>query len=166
MWLKLSDDFGVECDGLSDSAFRTHVEGLLWTMHCLTDGHIPAANVRRFAASPGFEAAIEELVALGWWSIVSDGFMIRHAMGDQVESEVVHKRRENDAARQRKSRRKKAGLEPDPLDASRPDPSRPDQGHALGHVVSHASRPPVTGDDPKYWMTAAEVTAAREQSAG
>ncbi len=51
MWLKLSDDFGVDCArvGLSDAAFRTHTEALLWIM---SRENGPMIDSRICAASP------------------------------------------------------------------------------------------------------------------
>lgn len=109
-WTKLGDEFGDECRDLSDAAFRTHVEGLLWTMRRETGGWFDARDVRRFAESPHAGAAVDELVAAGWWSVDGQGYRINHAMRWQVEPEVLAKRRELDAERQRRHRQKKAGL--------------------------------------------------------
>ncbi len=60
-WAKLSDSFGDEVAGLSDAAFRTHVEALLWTMRRETDGHLAERDVRRFAETADPAAAVQEL---------------------------------------------------------------------------------------------------------
>ena len=51
MWLKLSDDFGDDCARLklSDAAFRTLVESLLWAMRRENGGSIDNIDIRRFA---------------------------------------------------------------------------------------------------------------------
>lgn len=109
-WTKLGDEFGDQCRELSDAAFRTHVEGLLWCMRRETGGWLDTREVRRFAESPHAEMAVAELVACGWWSLDGSGYRINHHMDLQVEPEVLAKRRENDAARQRRKRARAARL--------------------------------------------------------
>lgn len=109
-WTKLSDDFSDDCRELSDSAFRTHVEGLLWSMRRETGGYLSVRDVVRFSESPHAEMAVVELVACGWWSIDGQGYRINHHMEHQPEPDVIAKRRADTADRVRKHRRKKAGL--------------------------------------------------------
>lgn len=139
-WTKLSDDFSDECHTLSDAGFRTHVEALIWTMRRETDGYITSHDVRRFAESPHAQMAIEELVACGWWEIDGQGYRIRHHMEHQPEPDLIARRREQSAQRQKKFRRRKAGLESSgPLDASpRPVPTRPVPGNASSNGVTDA----------------------------
>lgn len=141
-WTKLSDDFGVDCRDLSDAAFRTHIEGLIWTMHRESGGYIDSRDVKRFAESPHADMAVAELVACGWWSIEGQGYRINHHMEHQPEPDLIAKRRADTYERVKKHRRKKAGLDqgPSPVSASRPDPSRPVPGNAS----SNASRNAVT----------------------
>lgn len=113
VWLLLSDDFAEDVARveLSDAAFRTHVEGLLWTMRRLTDGRIGPRELRRLAETEDPQAAVRELVAAGFWTGLPDGgFQIQHAMEHQPEAEVVETRRRQNAERQARHRRKKAGL--------------------------------------------------------
>lgn len=109
-WTKLGDEFGDECADLSDAAFRTHVEGLIWTMRRETGGFIVSKDVKRFSESPHAEAAIAELVATGWWSIERQGYRINHHMEHQPEPQLIARRRELTNERVRKHRLKKAGL--------------------------------------------------------
>lgn len=144
-WAKLSDDYPDQTARLSDAAFRTHTEGLCWTMRRETGGHIMRRDLLRFAETDLPNEAVAELVSLGYWVEQSDGWRIVHHMEHQPEPDVIRKRRENDAERQRRARRKKAGLSSDhndavtgypPVGASRPDPSRPDPGHVDCHAVT------------------------------
>lgn len=121
-WTKLSDDFGDQCARLSDAAFRTHVEALVWAMRRETGGYIDSRDVRRFGESPHAEMAVAELVAIGWWSIEGQGYRIHHHMEHQPEPEVIAKRRALEAERQRRHRLKRAGLTED--DLSRRDTTR------------------------------------------
>jgi hypothetical protein len=138
-WTKLSDDFSDECHSLSDAAFRSHIEGLIWTMRRETDGYITPHDVKRFAESPHAQMAVDELVACGWWEIDGQGYRIRHHMEHQPEPDLIARRREQTAERQKRFRRKKAGLEsPGPLNAaSRPDPTRPVPGNASSDASSN-----------------------------
>ena len=151
-WTKLSDDYSDECRDLSDAAFRTHTEALIWTMRRETGGYIEARDVRRFAESPHAEIAVDELIAVGWWTVERQGYQIRHHMEHQPEPDLIAKRRADTAERVKKHRRKKAGLseESSPVEASfpsRPDPSRPDPGNASSNAVT-----------PEVWPEAWEAT--------
>jgi hypothetical protein len=112
-WVKLSDDFADDCarHGLSDAAVRTHMEGLLWTMRRETGGDVLAREVRRFAETPNPAAAIAELVTVGFWEKTEGGYLIVHHMEHQPEPDVIAQRRANAAERQRRWRRKLAGLD-------------------------------------------------------
>lgn len=114
-WLKLSDDFADDAArvGLSDAAFRTHVEGLLWTMRRETDGWLDDVDVRKAIETPNAPAAITQLVDVGYWRREGHGYRIVHHMEHQPESDVLAARRKNTAERVNRHRRKRAGLEPD-----------------------------------------------------
>lgn len=137
-WTKLSDDYADQCADLTDAAFRTHTEALVWTMRRESGGYLSSRDVRRLAESPHAEMAVQELVACGWWSVDAQGYRINHHMEHQPEPDLIAKRREMTAERVKKHRRKKAGLEedPSPLSASRPDPTRPDPGNAFRNAVT------------------------------
>jgi len=140
MWTKLSDDFGDDCvrAGLSDAAFRTHVEALLWSMRRLTDGRIEKLDLRRLAESAAAEMAVNELVASGFWHTHREGWRVVHAMSDQPESAVVLKRRADNARRQQELRLRKAGVAPGGSVAQ----SRRDADH---DVAAHDTRDPGRG---------------------
>jgi hypothetical protein len=101
-WTKLSDDFGDDCWTLSDTAFRLHVEGLVWSNRKLLDLRIPKDDVRRFAKDP---EAVVELVAAGWWSEDGDAYVIRHHGQYQRRREDVLKQQEANATNGRKGGR-------------------------------------------------------------
>lgn len=129
-WLKLSDDFADDLAriGLSDAAFRAHVEGLLWSMRRETGGELDRIAVRRCIEVADPDAAIQELVDAGLWArLPGGGFQVVHGMDVQVEPDVMAKRREANAERQRRKRRKAVGI-PDPDEPlSRRDDLRDDQ---------------------------------------
>jgi hypothetical protein len=109
-WLKLSDDFDDDCarTDLSDAAFRTHVQGLLYAMRRETGGWLDDRSVRRFPDTKDPEAAIAELVASGFWARGDGGYQVIHQMEWQPTPEDLAARREADAARQAKARTKRA----------------------------------------------------------
>jgi hypothetical protein len=136
-WVKLSDDFGERAarSGLSDAAFRTHIEALLWTMRRETGGWIHDRDIRRFAETANPAEAVRQLVGLGWWHHpAGDGrhpsgdpdrepgadpslFRIIANMDDQPEPDVIEARRRKTAERVKRHRRKMAGLDPDQPDS-------------------------------------------------
>ena len=133
-WLKTSDDFGDQCAGLSDAAFRTHVEGLLWVMRRETGGQLDRRDVRRFAETANPDKAVQELVDHGFWTATGSGYQIQHHMEHQPDPETLAARRANDAERQARRRRKAAGLDTTsqresrrdtPRDVTRDDPRDP-----------------------------------------
>jgi hypothetical protein len=112
-WTKLGDDFADDCArvGLSDAAFRCHVEGLIWTMRRETAGYLDKIDLRKAIETPKAAAAIAELLAVGFWEQTESGYIVLHHMEHQPEPDYLAKRRANTAERVRKSRRKKAGLD-------------------------------------------------------
>ena len=112
VWVKKSDDFSDECAAvsLSDAAYRTHDEGLLWVMRRETGARFPKRELRRFAETADPETAVRELIDCGFWRDHGDSYEVVHHMQHQVEPEVIAARRANDAERQRRVRRKLAGL--------------------------------------------------------
>lgn len=135
-WLKLSDDFGDECANaeLSDAAFRTHVEGLLWAMRRESAGRLTVRDVRRFAESVDVDQAVGDLVKAGFWIKTGDGYVVEHHMEHQIEPEVMEQRRKMTAERQRRKRLKAAQIKPDPepvtRDVPRDNPRDPGRGWA------------------------------------
>ena len=114
-WTKLSDDFADQCCGLSDAAFRTHVEALIWVMRRESGGYLAARDVKRLAESPHTEMAVAELVACGWWSIENQGYRINHHMEHQPEPDLIAKRRELTADRVKDTAVRRQDLKLTPL---------------------------------------------------
>lgn len=128
-WTKISDDFPEDCArlGLSDAAVRTHLEGLVWAMRRENDGRLFTRDLVRLADTSDPTAAAAELVAVGFWTQLPDGWQIEHQMDLQMESEVIMARRRKDAERQRRKRLRAVGLpdpEPDGESLSRRDSER------------------------------------------
>lgn len=121
-WLKLSDDYHDQCAALSDAAYRTHTEALGWTMRRETGGFLTTREVRRLAESLEAQGAVQELLEQGFWEPTDSGYRILHHMEHQPEPEVIAKRRQNDAERQRKKRQASVNV----VSMSRRDTQRDD----------------------------------------
>ena len=133
-WTKLGDEFPDEAAPLSDAAFRTHVEALGWSNRRLLDLTIRKGDVKRFAETADPAAAIDELVAAGWWEVRGEFYWIGCKFPDwqRDRAQVVH-RREQLAQAQRRKRRHEVGdhslclpgrckyLSPDESTVDRPD---------------------------------------------
>lgn len=113
-WLKKSDDFAVDCVDLSDAAYRTHDEALLYVMQHETGGRFRKRALYWFAGTADPESAAAELVAAGFWKDHGSEFEVVHHIEHQPEPDVLASRRARNAARVRKHRRKKAGLDSEP----------------------------------------------------
>lgn len=120
MWVKTSDAYPDRCAAvdLSDAAYRTHHEAISWVMRRENGPLISKRDVDRFAESPMADAAVVELLDAGFWRPAAGGYEVVMGMEHQPEPEVIEARRMADAERQRRSRRKRAGL-PDDLASQR-----------------------------------------------
>jgi hypothetical protein len=85
-WTKLSDDFSDDCWTLSDAAFRLHTEALIWSNRKLLDLVIPKSDLVRFSRRTD---AVEELVAVGWWTETARTYVINHHARYQRSREAV-----------------------------------------------------------------------------
>jgi hypothetical protein len=161
-WAKLSDSFGDEVAGLSDAAFRTHVEALLWAMRRETDGHLAERDVRRFAETADPAAAVQELLAHGLWAREQGGYVVLHHMEHQPEREVIAARRAAAAERQSRKRRKDAGLEvpASRRESRRDDPRDPGRdGPGTGQALSGNS-----DQQQPSWPPTAHIPGSGDQA--
>jgi hypothetical protein len=99
-WTKLDDDFPDRDTilGLSDTAFRLHVCGLIACNRLLTDGFVSRERAARLLGEPKPDA-LAELVASGVWSEAEGGYRVVDSQGDQPTSDSVKHQREANAAR-------------------------------------------------------------------
>jgi hypothetical protein len=93
--LKFDDQFPIhrKVHGLTDAAFRLHVEAIFWCARNLTDGFIAQddlGSVSRYRRPEGYVA---ELVRRGAWDIAEDGWTIHgYLEWQQPRSKVLHVR--------------------------------------------------------------------------
>jgi len=145
-WAKISDDFSDDCETLSDSAFRLHVEGLAWNGRKLLDCIIPIGDLRRFAKNP---KAIDELLATGWWSREGDMYVIRHHSSyqrlrvDVLAQQAVNTRNGAKGGRPRKQR------EIHSLSDLKTERDRTGQDRHLGEVITNQIEVADVGVCPK-----------------
>lgn len=123
-WTKLSDDFADDCETLTDAAFRLHVVGLVWSARKLLDCHIPTEHLRRLEADPD---AVDELLAVGWWTLDGETYVIRHHAMYQQTREQVLKRQAANTANGRKG--------------GRPGRERTPETHSVSDSLTHVARP-------------------------
>lgn len=109
-WTKLGDEFSDAARDLSDPAWRTHIEALLWSNRRALDLTITKNDVRRFAETDNPDAAIAELVETGWWQDLGDGWWIGCRFEEwQLERAVVEHRKRLNRERVQRARLHKAG---------------------------------------------------------
>lgn len=122
-WLKLGDEHADQCArvGLSDAAFRTHVESLLWTMRRETGGFLDIRDVRRAVETAEPMVAIAELLAAGFWQQDEGGWQIVQGMKWQPEPVVIARRREDSNLRQKRRRLHDVGIHTECLEGRCPN---------------------------------------------
>jgi hypothetical protein len=120
-WTKLPETVPDECEaaGLSDGAFRLHVEALCWTKRRITGGRLSRRDVQRLSTSERTATLVAELLAVDFWTAVGDsGYLIVNCMEHQLEPDLIRKRKEATAERVRRYRRRQARLPATPPDNS------------------------------------------------
>jgi len=86
--------------GLSDAAFRTHAEAIMWVYHVEAwNLRVPKHMLRRIAASIDAEAAVKELTAAGYWADDGEAWVIRH------HAAVIHASLTAQAAKRERDRK-------------------------------------------------------------
>lgn len=111
-WNKHGTEFYDECAdaGLSDAAFRTHVEAIGWIYRVeRPDMRIPKHLLRRFAGSDQWEIAAKDLAEVGFWQDDGDAYVIVHhrdVVRESIAAQVKH--REQARIRQQRKRKRDA----------------------------------------------------------
>jgi len=96
-WTKLGDEFADECWQLSDDAFRTHAEGLIWSNRKHLDGKLDKGEIHRWAKHP---EAVTDLVDVGFWEDRNGHFqIIHHQEFQRTAAEWLHQSEVNRANR-------------------------------------------------------------------
>lgn len=141
---RLGDEFPAITRDLSDAAFRTHVEALIWSNSRDLDLIVPRSDVPRFAETRcNLDQIIAELIECEFW-IERDGMLDIGAAQQgrtrswQYTAEQRSQQRVKSRDRQARLReRRESQLETTPsLTASLPNPTQPEP-RAVTHGVSH-----------------------------
>lgn len=105
-WIKIDDAFAdhPKVIGLSDKAFRTHIEGLCYAGRYLTDGFIPTIVAARMVQED--MAVIAELSNAGLWrdDMQNNGFRIHDYLAHQTSKKQVEEKRQSLRERQKRYR--------------------------------------------------------------
>jgi CHASE3 domain sensor protein len=105
-WVKIDDSFPdhPKIIGLSDSAFRAHIQGLCYCGRFLTDGFIPSAAIGKIGALE----AIGQLIDAGLWQEEpsASGYLIYGYLDHQTSKKQVEEKRETVRQRQKRYRDK------------------------------------------------------------
>lgn len=105
-WIKIDDAFAdhPKVIGLSDKAFRTHIEGLCYAGRYLTDGFIPTIVAARMVQED--MAVIAELSNAGLWrdDMPNNGFRIHDYLAHQTSKKQVEEKRQSLRERQKRYR--------------------------------------------------------------
>lgn len=118
-----------------NAAFVLYVRGLTYSGQFLTDGVVPKRLVRVWKATQ----LVSELVAVGLWEEVADGYLIHDFLDRNRSRAQVEAHRAND-------RKKKAKRQPVGKAKLRPSPGE-HLGEDLGEAVARSPREP-PGESP------------------
>lgn len=99
-WLRLDDKMArhPKIAGLSDAAFRLHVNAMLYCAEQQTDGHILSIAVPTLTAHKSKTSLIEELVDAGLWHSEPDGWSVHDYLDWNPSKEESEQRRAARAA--------------------------------------------------------------------
>ncbi len=166
-WTKLGDEFSDECanSGLSDAAYRTHVEAIAWLYRVeRMDLQIPKHLLRRFVGSDDWENAVRTLLALDWWrdrgayyQLVHHEDVIRQSIAAQQAKRTRDKRAQAD--KRRREDRKAQEVSDDVSADVIPDTDRQTDKHA---VKGSADLP----SEPQWWKQPHEMTTSPSPTLG
>lgn len=111
----------IDMLALSVDEWYIFTHGLMWSNNQLTDGHIPVAALRLLHPDGVKEECYANLVQLGLWEKVTDGYRYP-SWGDdmgQTTAERFNSQREGSKLRQRRKReRAREGVESEPVTLS------------------------------------------------
>lgn len=96
-WLKLDDAFADHPKVMAAGPLASwlHVCGLLYCSRLLTDGFIPAGQVRKLADVDDAIGLAEQLVAVGLWDVADGGYQVHDYLDFNPTREEALQRREH-----------------------------------------------------------------------
>lgn len=110
-WVKFDDSAPEhrKIKSLHDSAYRLHDEAIKWCARHLTDGFVPAAELRDVTNVARPMRWVPDLVSRRLWEPVNGGWRIHDYLEYQPSGDAVRAEREARRRRQEKWREKKRG---------------------------------------------------------
>lgn len=141
---RIGDEFPHMARHLSDGAFRTHVEALIWSVSRELDLCIPKDDVRRFAETTiDIPDVVAELLDKEWWIDAGEhydvgAFQEGRTRAWQYTREQRAAKRRKDAEAQAKYRAKRVGNSTSISAPTQPNPT-PDKAHDSVDESSHDS---------------------------
>ena len=107
----LGDEFADDARDLSDTAFRLHVEGLVWSVKRMSDCAIDERDLPRLTdiTGPKLWAVIGELIEAGFWERDQKVLRIIHGSHWQLTKRQVLKKKRDQRERTNRSRRHHEG---------------------------------------------------------
>ncbi len=166
-WTKLGDEFSDECanTGLSDAAYRTHVEAIAWLYRVeRMDLQIPKHLLRRFVGSEDWESAVHVLVGLGWWRDRGDHYQVVHhedVIRQSIAAQQAKRTRDKKAQADKRRRDDRKGSKVS--DAVSAD--------VIPDTDSQTDKQALTGSrdlpsDPRFWKQPHEMEAKASPTLG
>jgi hypothetical protein len=117
-WAKFGAEYFDQCAeaGLTSDAFRVHTEAIGWLYRINRDNvkdlSIPDRSIRKFANVDEYDAAVAQLVRVGFWRDEGTHFVLVHH-ADVVKSSLVAQRAKLDRDRKaQQNRRARPNLKP------------------------------------------------------
>jgi hypothetical protein len=132
-WVRFDDQFPIhrKVGGLSDAAFRLHVEAIFWCARNLTDGFVATEDVLAMATARRPLRLVPELVARGNWVEVDGGWQIHDYLEYQPSKAKVERERKQKAERQQRwidNKRRRTDPSADASQDVAPSPPRKRRG--------------------------------------
>lgn len=105
-WVRLDDQFvdHPKVAAAGPLAAWLYVCGLTYSARYLTDGFIPASQVRRLADLPEPAALAAKLIEVGLWECDGDGYRVHDYLDYNPAAELVKRERDANAERMRNAR--------------------------------------------------------------
>jgi hypothetical protein len=176
-WVRFDDQFTIhrKVNGLTDAAFRLHVDAIFWCARNLTDGRIGHDELVQVSRVRSIKKHVTALVSRGLWVEFADGWLIHDYLDFQFSKERVLADRESNARRQKRFRGRHKDDEPTTRNAvtdavsngsrnsapSRPDPKGRDGGSVVDKPSLRIAR---VDDDPNQKIDTRIVDLLREHA--
>jgi len=168
-WARLDDLLPVhpKVRALTDAAFRLYICAICWSNQHLTDGHVPASQLRYLSDVRRPQQCAEQLAAAGLWEQNGDGWVIHDYLDYQASADKVRQEREAKRQRQERWKANRAITADASPDASGDGPPIPIPSHPIpspeGSVVTH---PADRSEPPPDLMAIQTVQKAIEERTG